>query len=172
MPHRIPVAAQFTRQHPLHALRLRVGQGVELGVEVGPQPNAVTPHIGIVFDAVLMTLEPRRGVEPRHPHVERRLPGVMAGIGGAEFGMLEDGGIELDDVDVVSRDLLRHADESSGAVPPRACSSHVTPVRASAPHQDVQGGNQPHGARIDTGEVVDQTLGHQTELRTVPSHAS
>lgn len=96
----------------------------------------------------------------------------MVGIGGAEFGMREDGRIELDYVNMVSRDLLRHADESSGAVSPRACSSRVTPIRASAPHQDVQGGDQPDGARIDTGEVIDQPLGDQTELRTVPSHAS
>jgi hypothetical protein len=52
------------------------------------------------------------------------------------------------------------ADESSGAVSPRACSPRVTRIRASAPHQDLQGGNQPDGARIDTGEVVDQPLGH------------
>jgi len=43
---------------------------------------------------------------------------------------------------------------------------------ASAPDQYVQSGNQPDGAGIDTGEVIDQPLGYQTELRTVPSHAS
>src|SRR6266576_148299 len=117
LPHRIPVAAQLSRQHPLHALRLRVGQGVEIGVQIGSQPHAITPHVLIDLDAVLVALEPRRGVEPRHPHIERRLAGVMTGIGGAELGMLEHRGIELDHIDVVSRDLLRHADQSSSGRP-------------------------------------------------------
>src|SRR6266513_3690763 len=117
LPHRIPVAAQLSRQDPLHALRLRVGQGIELGVQIGPQPHAILPHVAIVLDAVLVALEPRLGVEPRHPHIERRLAGVMTGIGGAELGMLEHRGIELDHIDVVSRDLLRHADQSSSGRP-------------------------------------------------------
>src|SRR2546426_2057291 len=41
----------------------------------------------------------------------------MAGIGGAELRMLEHCGIELDYVHVVSRDLLRHADQSSSGRP-------------------------------------------------------
>src|SRR6266576_3721597 len=41
----------------------------------------------------------------------------MMGIGGAELGMLEHRGIELDHVDVVSRHLLRHADQSSNGRP-------------------------------------------------------
>src|SRR6266496_2210829 len=89
LPHRIPVAAQLSRQHPLHALRLRVGQGIELGVQIGPQPHAITPHVVIVLHAVLVALEPRLGVEPRHPHIQRRLAGVMTGIGGAELGVLD-----------------------------------------------------------------------------------
>src|SRR6266513_380739 len=117
LPHRVPVAAQLSRQHPLHALRLRVGQGVELGVQIGPQPQPVLPHVPIVLHAVLVALEPRRGVEPRHPHIQRRLAGVMTGIGGAELGMLEHGGIELDHIDVVSRHLPRHADQSSSGRP-------------------------------------------------------
>src|SRR5438128_6763309 len=79
---------------------------------LGPT-SATPPHVMIVLDAVLVALEPRRGVEPRHPHIERRLAGIMIGIGGAELGMLEHRGIELDHVDVVWRDLLRHAHQSS-----------------------------------------------------------
>src|SRR3989442_12994012 len=41
----------------------------------------------------------------------------MAGIGGAELRMLEHCGIELDYVHVMSRDLLRHADQSSSGRP-------------------------------------------------------
>src|SRR2546426_7419824 len=41
----------------------------------------------------------------------------MAGIGGAELRMLERCGIELDYVHVMSRDLLRHADQSSSGRP-------------------------------------------------------
>src|SRR6266513_2944549 len=117
LPHRIPVAPQLPRQHPLHPLCLRTGQRIELGVQIGPQPQPVLPHVAIVLHAVLVALEPRRGVEPRHPHIQRRLPGVMTGIGGAELGMLEHGGIELDHIDVVSRHLLRHADQSSSGRP-------------------------------------------------------
>src|SRR5205814_2296329 len=82
-----------------------------------PQPHAIAPHVVIVLDAVLVALEARLGIEPRHPHIERRLAGVTTGIGGAELGMLEHRGIELDHVDVVSRDLLRHADQSSSGRP-------------------------------------------------------
>src|SRR5439155_17341128 len=74
LPHRIPVAPQLPRQHPLHPLRLRVGQRIELGIQIGPQPQPVLPHVAVVFHAVLVALEPRRGVEPRHPHIQRRLP--------------------------------------------------------------------------------------------------
>src|SRR6266571_1763424 len=41
----------------------------------------------------------------------------MAGIGGAELRMLEHCGIELDYVHVMSRDLLRHADQSGSGRP-------------------------------------------------------
>src|SRR3989440_1375781 len=41
----------------------------------------------------------------------------MAGIGGAELRMPEHCGIELDYVHVMSRDLLRHADQSSSGRP-------------------------------------------------------
>src|SRR5205823_11433958 len=70
-------------------------------LQIGPQPQAITPHVVIVLDAVLVALEPRLGIEPRHPHIERRLAGVTTGIRGAELGMLEHRGIELDHVDVV-----------------------------------------------------------------------
>src|SRR5438445_11889854 len=64
-------------------------------------------------DAAEHAIDPQ--VDPPTPGrpLQRRLPGVMAGIGGAEPGMLEHCAIELDHVDVVSRDLLRHADQSS-----------------------------------------------------------
>src|SRR5439155_16217896 len=117
LPHSITIAPQPARQHPLNALRLRVGKGIQFGVQVGAQPHAIAPNVLIVLDAVLVALEPRLGVEPRHPHIERRLAGVMTGIGGAELDMLEHCGIELDHVDVVSRDLLRHADQSSSGRP-------------------------------------------------------
>src|SRR5439155_25782103 len=76
LPHRVPIVAQFARQHLLHALRLRVGKGIEPGVQIWATPHAVTPHVRIVLDPVLVALEPRLGVEPRHPHIESRLAGV------------------------------------------------------------------------------------------------
>src|SRR5438132_7487208 len=109
LPHRIPIAPQLARQHPLHALRLRVGQGIEPGVQVGSQPHAIPPHVLIVLDAVLVALEPRLRVEPRHPHIERRLAGVMTRIGGAELGMVPPRGTALDHADAVSRHPLPYA---------------------------------------------------------------
>src|SRR5438045_198586 len=54
LPYRPPIISQFSRQDPFHPLRLLIGQRVESRVEIRPQPHAVAPHVGIVFDAVLM----------------------------------------------------------------------------------------------------------------------
>src|SRR5438046_6775127 len=43
---------------------------------------------------------------------------------------------------------------------------------AATANQYEQSSNQPDGAGIDTGEVVDQSQRYQAELRTVRSHAS
>jgi len=48
-----------------------------------------------------VALEPGLGVEPSHPHIQRRLAGIVVGVGDAELGVLEHRGIELDHVDVV-----------------------------------------------------------------------
>src|SRR2546429_3650376 len=96
LPHRPPVIPQLPRQHPFHPLRLRKGQRIEPGVEIGPQPHTVAPHVRIVFDAILVPLEPRLGIEPRHPYVQRRLVGIAIGIRGAELGMLERLAVQLD----------------------------------------------------------------------------
>src|SRR5881227_516131 len=119
LPHRVPIVAQFARQHLLHALRLPVGKGIEPGVQIWAKPHAVTPHVRIVLDPVLVALEPRLGVEPRHPHIESRLAGVMVGIGSAEFGVLQHRGLELDHVDVVSRHAPPRAPKSTPLCPTR-----------------------------------------------------
>jgi hypothetical protein len=72
-----------------YPLRLLEWQRIQPCVQIRPQPHPVAPHVRIVLDAVLVPLEPNRGIEVGHSDVQRWLLGIVMGIGGAESRVFE-----------------------------------------------------------------------------------
>src|SRR5436309_5227454 len=81
LPHRVPIVAQFARQHLLHALRLRVGKGIEPGVQIWPSRTPERRNDALVLNPDLWRPNRGSGLSPGIPTMKGGLRGAVAGFG-------------------------------------------------------------------------------------------
>src|SRR5690606_26601953 len=101
-----------------------IRHGVETGIKLGPQADAVQLHIAVGLVTALVIGEALFDRQPRRAHIKTGFENVAAGIRLAEPAMVEDALVQLNHINAVAvrfAQVQAWCDAETSALCPPAC---------------------------------------------------